>query len=102
MGKLDLSDAPIPELFAAAGEGPDPRAPGVDQSANRSRMEGRSAVLAAATGGNGQFWPRRAVDYISRLRSHAARAQAFAEVPSEYQLMVARLLHRMIVGNGNG
>jgi hypothetical protein len=55
---------------------------------------GRHPIFDAALGENGGFWPRRAVDFICGLRSHAARAQAFREIPEAFQVMAARMLHR--------
>ena len=56
----------------------------------------RAAVIAAATDVDGRFWPRKAAEFVDALDAREARARAFAEIPPEFAVMVARMIHRSV------
>ena len=66
----------------------------MDRSAQGSGIQPRAAVVIAATDADGRFWPRKAADFIVALDACEARAQALAEVPAPFRLMVRTLVER--------
>ena len=82
------------QFYERLADGREQAAADVDRSAQGSGIQPRAAIVIAATDIDGRFWPRKAADFIVALDMREARAQALAEVPAAFRLMVRTLVER--------